>query len=52
MWATALVLLGTLVGDHVETLDRIVSTFGWAVLAAIALAIAGRIVWKRVRAAR
>ena len=52
MWATALVLLGTLVGDHVETLDRIVSTFGWAVLAAIVLAMAGRIVWKRTHAAR
>ena len=45
-------LLGTLVGDHVETLDRIVSTFGWAVLAAIVLAVAGRIVWKRTHEAR
>jgi undecaprenyl-diphosphatase len=52
VWATALVLLGTIVGDHVETLDTIVSTFGWAVLAAIALAIAGRIIWKRTREAR
>ena len=52
VWATALVLLGTLVGDHVETLDRIVSTFGWAVLAAIVLAVAGRIVWKRTHEAR
>jgi undecaprenyl-diphosphatase len=52
VWATALVLLGTLVGDHVETLDRIVSTFGWAVLAAIVLVIAGRLVWRRVREAR
>jgi membrane protein DedA with SNARE-associated domain len=51
VWATALVLLGTLVGNHVEALDRIVSTFGWAVLAAIVLVIAGRIVWKRVREA-
>jgi membrane protein DedA with SNARE-associated domain len=46
------VLLGTIVGDHVETLDDIVSTFGWAVLAAIVLVIAGRIVWRRVREAR
>ena len=52
VWATALVLLGTLVGDHVETLDRIVSTFGWAMLAAIVLVIAGRLVWRRVREAR
>jgi undecaprenyl-diphosphatase len=52
VWATALVLLGTIVGDHVETLDRIVSTFGWAVLAAIVLVIAGRLVWRRVRKAR
>ena len=52
VWATALVLLGTIVGDHVETLDRIVSTFGWAVLAAIVLVIAGRILWRRTREAR
>lgn len=51
VWATALVLLGSLVGNHVETLDRIVSTFGWAVLGAIVLVIAGRIVWKRVHEA-
>ncbi len=48
VWATALVLLGTLVGDNVETIDRIVSTFGWAVLAAIVLAVAGRLIWRRM----
>jgi membrane-associated protein len=52
VWASALVLLGSIVGDHVETIDRIVSTFGWAVLAAIVLVVAGRIVWRRVREAR
>jgi membrane-associated protein len=52
VWATALVLLGSMVGDHVETIDTIVSTFGWVVLAAIVLVIAGRIVWRRTREAR
>ena len=52
VWASALVLLGSIVGDHVETIDRIVSTFGWGVLAAIVLVVAGRIVWRRVREAR
>ena len=52
VWATALVLLGSIVGNNIETIDSIVSTFGWAVLAAIVLVIAGRIVWRRVREAR
>jgi undecaprenyl-diphosphatase len=52
VWATALVLLGRLVGDHVETLDRIVSSFGWAVLGLIVFAVAGRWAWRRWRGGR
>jgi undecaprenyl-diphosphatase len=47
VWSTALVLLGTLVGDNVETIDGIVSTFGWVVLALVIVAIAVRWVWRR-----
>lgn len=50
VWATALVLLGSLIGDNVELIDSIVSSFGWVVLAAIVLAIAGRLIWRRIHA--
>lgn len=49
VWSTALVLLGTLIGDNVEMIDRIVSTFGWAVLALVILAIGARWLWRRHR---
>lgn len=51
VWSTAIVLLGTLIGDNVETIDRIVSTFGWAVLAIVTVAIAARWLWRRHRRA-
>ena len=46
---TAVVLLGALVGNNVETIDRILSTFGWVVLATIALVLIGRWVLRRRR---
>ena len=51
-WATAVVLVGYLVGNNVETIDNILSTFGWAVLgllAAVLLARWGRRRWKEHR---
>lgn len=51
VWSIAIVLLGTLIGDNVETIDRIVSTFGWAVLAIATVAIAARWLWRRHRRA-
>jgi membrane protein DedA with SNARE-associated domain len=50
-WATGVVLLGTLVGNNVELIDRILSSIGWFVLGALILAIAGRWAWHRRRSA-
>lgn len=49
-WATAVVLLGTVVGNNVELIDRILSSIGWAMLVAAALLLVGRWVWRRRRA--
>ncbi|HJR99208.1 MAG TPA: DedA family protein [Actinomycetota bacterium] len=50
-WATGVVLLGTLVGNNVELIDRILSSIGWFVLGAAILVIAGRWAWRRRRSA-
>jgi len=52
VWAVVVVLVGYVVGNHVHTIDRILSTFGTAMLA---LAVAGLgAMWavRRVRARR
>ena len=46
-----MVLLGTLVGNNVELIDRILSSIGWSVLGAAILAVVGRWAWRR-RSAR
>lgn len=50
-WATGVVLLGTLVGNNVELIDRILSSIGWFVLVAATLVVAGRWAWRRWRSA-
>ena len=49
-WATAVVLLGTVIGNNVDLIDRILSSIGWAVFGAVAAAIVGRWAWRRRRA--
>jgi membrane-associated protein len=49
-WATGVVLLGVLVGNNVELIDRILSSLGWAVLGMAVLALAARWAWKHRRA--
>lgn len=49
-WATGVVLLGVLVGNNVELIDRILSSVGWAVLATVAVVIVARWLWQRRRA--
>ena len=46
-WATGVVLLGVLVGNNIELIDRILSSVGWAVLATVAVVIVAR--WLRQR---
>lgn len=49
-WATGVVLLGTLVGNNIELIDRILSSIGWAVIGVAILGLAGRWLVKRRRA--
>lgn len=48
VWATAITLVGYFVGNHVETIDRILSTVGWVGLGLVALLI-GFWIWRRRR---
>jgi membrane protein DedA with SNARE-associated domain len=45
VWASALTLLGLLVGNNVETIDRVLSSVGWIGLAVVAL-IVGWWLWR------
>ena len=49
-WATGVVLLGVLVGNNVDLIDRILSSVGLAVLGAVAVVIVARWLWQRRRA--
>lgn len=40
-WAVAVVLLGYVVGNNIELIDRVLSTVGWIGLAVIGLVLAG-----------
>jgi membrane protein DedA with SNARE-associated domain len=48
-WATGVVLLGTLVGNNVELIDRILSSIGWVVLGVAILVLVGRWAWRKRR---
>jgi membrane protein DedA with SNARE-associated domain len=37
------------VGHNIELIDRVLSSVGWIVLAAVGLVVGGRWVWKRRR---
>jgi membrane-associated protein len=50
VWATAVTLLGFFVGNHVGTIDRILSSVGWVGLAVVAL-IVGLWFWRHRAAA-
>jgi membrane protein DedA with SNARE-associated domain len=43
------VLLGTLVGNNVELIDRILSSIGWVVLGVAILVLVGRWAWRKRR---
>lgn len=48
VWSTAVTLLGYFVGNHVETIDRILSSIGWAGLGVVVLLV-GFWVWRHHR---
>jgi membrane-associated protein len=50
VWATAITLLGYFFEHQLDTVDTILSRFGWFMLGAIVLFVAGRILWKRFHA--
>ena len=52
VWAVGVSLLGYLLGENVGLIDTILSRFGWGVLALVVLAVAGNIIWRRVRERR
>jgi membrane-associated protein len=52
VWAVGVSLLGYLLGENVGLIDTILSRFGWGMLALVVLAVAGNIVWRRVRGRR
>ncbi len=47
LWAIAVTLLGYLLNSQVALVDRILSQFGWGLLALIVLFLGGRILFKR-----
>jgi len=51
LWATGVVMLGVLVGSNIELIDRILSSFGWIVVALALAVLGGRYLWKRRRTA-
>ena len=52
VWAVGVSLLGYLLGENVGLIDTILSRFGWGMLALVVLAVAGNIIWRRVRGRR
>jgi membrane-associated protein len=52
VWATGVVLLGYFVGDNVDTIDRILSAFGWAGFALVIVVIGGVWLYRRSRRKR
>jgi membrane-associated protein len=46
MWAVALTLLGYFMNSQIETVDQIISNFGWGLLVLIVLGVGARLAWK------
>jgi membrane-associated protein len=44
-WAVGVTLLGYLLNSQIETVDNIISNFGWALLALVVLFVVGRLAW-------
>ena len=51
VWSTAVTLLGYFVGNHVETIDRILSSIGWVGLGVVVLLV-GLWIWRQRRSTK
>ena len=49
VWATGITLVGYYFGRNLDTVERILSRFGYVMLAVLVVLIAGQILWKRFR---
>jgi membrane protein DedA with SNARE-associated domain len=49
LWAVGITLVGYVFGRNLDVVERILSRFGWGILALLVLSIGGRIVWKLLR---
>ena len=49
IWASGITLVGYYFGRNLDTVDRILSRFGYAVLGVLIVLIAGQFLWKRFR---
>src|SRR5436309_14429123 len=49
VWTTRITLVGYYFGRNLDTVERILSRFGYAMLAVLILLIAGQFLWRRLR---
>jgi membrane-associated protein len=49
VWASGITLVGYYFGRNLDTVDRILSRFGYAALAVLIVLVAGQFLWKRLR---
>ena len=49
VWATGITLVGYYFGRNLDTVERILSRFGYAMLGVLVVLIAGQFLWKRLR---
>jgi membrane protein DedA with SNARE-associated domain len=49
VWASGIALVGFYFGKNLDTVDKILSRFGYIMLGILVVYIAARLIWKRVR---
>jgi membrane-associated protein len=49
LWAIGITMVGYVFGRNLDLVEKILSRFGWAILALLVIGIGARILWKRLR---